>query len=35
MTKATYRRRYFIENLLTVSEGESMTIRAGNMKTGR
>jgi len=30
MTKATYK-KHLIEDLLTVSEGESMTIMMGNM----
>ena len=35
MTKATYKRKHLIGSLLTVSEGESMTIMAGSMGEGR
>lgn len=35
MTEATYKKRAFNWGLLTVSEGESMTIMVGNVVTGR
>lgn len=30
MTKATYKRRYLIEDLLTISKGDSMIITVGS-----
>lgn len=35
MTKAIYKRKYLIGSFLAISEGESMTITAGNMMVGR
>jgi hypothetical protein len=35
MTKATYKRKHLTGNLLTVSEGESMTTMVGSMAAGR
>jgi hypothetical protein len=35
MTKATYKRKHFIEDLLTVSEGAFMTMMVGTVALGR
>jgi len=35
VTKATYKRKHYIESLLTVLEDESVAIVAGSLATGR
>jgi hypothetical protein len=32
MTKTTYKRKYLFGDLLTVSDGESMTVMVGSMQ---